>query len=110
MESVLRDLAYAARQLRNAPGFAFAAIATLALGIGANTAIFSVVYGLLIQSLPFHEAGQIIAILETHPRVPGSIEATYPDFLDWRAQQKSFEQLAAYSVINPNTVSLRLKD
>lgn len=110
MNSVLRDLAYAARQLRNAPGFALAAIATLALGIGANAAIFSVVYGLLIKSLPFHDAGQIIAILETHPRIPGSIEATYPDFLDWRAQQRSFDQLAAYSIINPNTVSLRLSD
>ena len=110
MESVLRDLAYAARQLRKSPGFAIAAIATLALGIGANAAIFSVVYGLLIKSLPFPDANQIVAILETHPRVPGAIEATYPDFLDWRSQQRSFDQLAAYSVINPNTVSLRLND
>jgi predicted permease len=110
MNALLRDIAYAARQLRRSPGFASAAILTMALGIGANTAIFSVVYGLLLQSLPFHDAGRIIGVLETHPRVPGSVEATYPDYQDWRAQQTSFEQLAAYSIVSPDTVSLRLSD
>jgi predicted permease len=110
MEMILRDIAYAARQLRRSPGFALAAIVTMALGIGANAAIFSVVYGLLLESLPFRDAGRIVSLLETHPRVPGSLEATYPDFQDWRTQQTSFEQLAAYSVVNPNTVSLQLGD
>jgi predicted permease len=110
MTTILRDIAYAARQLRRAPGFAFAAIVTMALGIGANTAIFSVVYGLLLESLPFRDAGRIVSVLETHPRVPGALEATYPDYQDWRAQQTSFEQLAAYSVVSPDTVSLRLSD
>ncbi len=110
MEALVRDIAYAVRQLRRSPGFASAAILTLALGIGANTAIFSVVYGLLLESLPFRDAGRIIGVLETHPRVPGSVEATYPDYQDWRAQQKSFEQLAAYSIVSPDTVSLRLSD
>ncbi len=110
METVLRDLRYALRQLRLSYGFTIAAVVTMALGIGANTAIFSIVYGLLLQSLPFHDAGRIVSILETHPRITGGVEATYPDYLDWRKQQKSFEQLAAYSVLNPSTVSLRLAD
>ncbi len=106
MHTMLRDLRYALRQLFKSPGFALTAILTLALGVGANTAIFSVIYGLLLQTLPFHDAGRIVTILETHPQVAGGAEATYPDYLDWRAQQKSFEQVAAYSVVNPGTVSL----
>ncbi len=106
MHTLVRDLRYALRQLVQSPGFALTAILTLALGVGANTAIFSVIYGLLLQTLPFHDAGRIVAIFETHPQVPGGAEATYPDYQDWRAQQKSFEQVAAYSVVNPSTVSL----
>jgi predicted permease len=106
MYTMLRDLRYALRQLFKSPGFALTAIFTLALGVGANTAIFSVIYGLLLQTLPFHDAGRIVAILETHPQFAGGAEATYPDYLDWRAQQKGFEQVAAYSVVNPSTVSL----
>ncbi|HYK37145.1 ABC transporter permease [Alloacidobacterium sp.] len=106
MHTMLRDLRYALRQLFKSPGFALTAILTLALGVGANTAIFSVIYGLLLRTLPFHDAGRLVAILETHPQVPGGAEATYPDYLDWRGQQKSFEQVAAYSVVNPGTVSL----
>ncbi len=106
MHTMLRDVRYALRQLFKSPGFALTAILTLALGVGANTAIFSVIYGLLLQSLPFRDAGHIVAILETHPQFTGGAEATYPDYQDWRAQQKSFEQVAAYSVVNPSTVSL----
>ncbi len=106
MHTMLRDLRYALRQLFKSPGFALTAVLTLALGVGANTAIFSVIYGLLLQTLPFHDAGRIVAILQTHPQVAGGAEATYPDYLDWSGQQKSFEQVAAYSVVNPSTVSL----
>ena len=106
MQSLLRDIRYAARQLRKSPGFTLTAVFTLALGIGANTAIFSVVYRLLLQSLPFHDGERIVSIFETHPQVPGGSEATYPDYQDWRTQQKSFEQVAAYSTLNPDTVSL----
>jgi predicted permease len=106
MQSLLRDIRYAVRQLRKSPGFTLTAVFTLALGIGANTAIFSAVYRLLLQSLPFHDAARIVNIFETHPQVPGGVEATYPDYQDWRAQQKSFEKIAAYSTLNPDTVSL----
>jgi hypothetical protein len=78
MLNVVRSLPYAARQLRNAPAFTVTAVLTLALGIGATTAIFSAVYGLLLKSLPFADAGRIVAIASTHALVPGSVEATFP--------------------------------
>jgi len=106
MPTLLRDLRYAARQLRRSAGFAITVVLTLALGIGVTTAIFSCIYGLMLKSLPFRDESSIVAIAETNSGVKGGIEATYPDYLDWRAQQKSFEQVAAYSVINPTTVSL----
>jgi predicted permease len=108
MQTLLRDLRYALRQLRKSPGFTLTTVLTLALGVGANTAIFSVVYGLLLQSLPFRDAARLVNILEVHPQVPGGIVATYPDYQDWRAQQKSFEQIAAYTTLNPDTVSLAM--
>jgi predicted permease len=82
----------------------------MALGIGVNAGVFSVVYALLLESLPFRDASGIVSILETIPHAPAPIEATYPDYLDWRTQQKSFESLAAYSSLNPTTVSMRLND
>ena len=106
MSTLLLDMRYATRQLHKSPGFTVAAILTLALGVGATTAIFSVVYGLLLASLPFHDATRIINIGESHPQVPGSIEATYPDYQDWKTQQKSFTEVAAFSDLNPATVSL----
>ena len=106
MLNVVKSLPYAARQLRQSPAFTITAVLTLALGIGATTAIFSAVYGLLLKSLPFTDAGRIVAIASTHALVPGSIEATFPDFEDWRAQQTSFTEIAAYSTINPSLVSL----
>src|SRR6201992_1683100 len=106
MSTLPRDLRYAVRQLRKSPGFTVAAVLTLALGVGATTAIFSVVYGLLLASLPFHDAARVVNVGETHPQVPGSIIATYPDYQEWKAQQKSFTDLAAYSNLNPDTVSL----
>jgi hypothetical protein len=80
MPPFLRDIRYALRQLRKSPAFTLSAVLTLALGIGANTAIFSAVYALLLQSLLFPESERVIAISETHPQVPGSVVATYPDY------------------------------
>ena len=93
------DLRYAVRQLRKAPGFTLVAVLTLALGIGANTAIASAVYAMLLRSLPFHDADRLVLIKETHPRA-GVISASYQDFLDWRAHAKSFESMAAYSDVH----------
>jgi predicted permease len=106
MQTLLRDLRYAVRQLRKSPGFTVTAVLTLALGVGATTAIYSCVYGLLLKSLPFRDASSIVALSETHPQIQSGIEATYPDYEDWKAQQSSFSQIAAYSTLNPDTVSL----
>lgn len=106
MHRFSRDLRYAVRSLRKSPGFTLSAVLTLALGVGATAAIFSCVYGLLLQSLPFSDAGRLVSLTEIHPQIPNGIEATFPDYQDWKAQQRSFTELAAYSTINPDTVSL----
>ena len=106
LESFWMDLRYAFRRLAKAPGFSITAILTLALGIGATTAIFSCAYALLLRSLPFQEADRIVTINETHPQVAGGGEVTFPDYKDWRSQESSFDQMAGYSIASPETVSL----
>lgn len=106
MPTFFREVHYAARSLRRSPAFTATVMMTLALGVGATAAIFSCVYALLIRSLPFADAGRIIALSESHPQIRGGIEATYPDYEDWKTQQHSFTQIAAYSTLNPETVSL----
>jgi len=106
MQHVWPDLRYALRQLRKSPGFTATVVLTLALGMGATTAISSAVYGLLLKSLPFPDADRIVSVAETHPKIPGGIEATYPDYEDWRTQQRAFTEIGAYSTINPTMASL----
>ncbi|HYC31279.1 MAG TPA: ABC transporter permease, partial [Gemmatimonadales bacterium] len=96
MTSVLHDLRYAARSLRRSPGYALAAIATLALGIGANTAIFSVVEGVLLRPPPVAEPDAVVTVWGFHPSI-GRESASLPDFLDWRRQARSFSGLAAWA-------------
>src|SRR3984885_15901940 len=106
MDNLFSDIRYAKRQLGRAPGFTIAEVLTLALGIGANAAIFSAVYMLLLKSLPFQSADRIVGIYETPPQVVAGAEVTFPDYLDWKRQQKSFEQVSAYSTSAPETMSL----
>jgi putative ABC transport system permease protein len=95
MTGLAQDVRYALRQLRKSPGFATVTVVTLALGIGANTAIFSVVNGVLLNPLPFHDASRIVSLFEATPNfVKGSI--SYPNFLDWQRDNRSFEAMAAY--------------
>ena len=95
MNGLLQDVRYAARQLRKSPGFTAVAVLTLALGIGANTAIFSVVNGVLLNPLPFRNASRIVSMFQDKPDFPqGSI--SYPNFLDWQRDNRSFEAIAAY--------------
>jgi putative ABC transport system permease protein len=96
MSILLQDLKFALRTLAKSPGFTLVAILTLALGIGANTAIFSVVNAVLLRPLPFKNASQLVVLRETYKNV-GNVSVSYPDFLDWREQSDSF---AAMSVIN----------
>jgi predicted permease len=110
LESVGMDLRYAFRRLTKSPGFTASAVLTFALGIGATTAIFSAAYALLLRSLPFQHADRIIGIYETHPQIVGGAEVNFLDYQDWRRQQTSFEQVAAYSVLSPDTMSLVMQD
>jgi putative ABC transport system permease protein len=96
LEVLWQDLRYGARMLLKRKGFTTVAALTLALGVGANTAVFSVINAVLIRSLPFAEADRLVMIWETHPDVRGPV-GSYPDFLDWRAQAQSFQGLAAFS-------------
>ncbi len=96
LEDLVRDLRYGVRLALKKPGFTFIAVFTLALGIGANTGVFSVVNALLLRSLPFAEADQLVMIWETQPDVRGPV-GTYPDFLDWRAEAQSFQGMSAFS-------------
>jgi predicted permease len=95
MTGLAQDIRYALRQLRKSPGFTAVTVLTLALGIGANTAIFSVVNGVLLNPLPFHDASRIVSLFEATPNFfKGSI--SYPNFLDWQRDNSSFSALAAY--------------
>jgi putative ABC transport system permease protein len=95
IDSVLQDMRYAARMLRKSPGFAAIAILTLALGIGANTALFSVVNGVLLNPLAYPHPNQLTAIYGTTPGVyRGPI--TYLNFLDWQRDARTFSSMAMY--------------
>jgi len=94
LEHLAQDLRFAFRVLTKNRGFTAVAILTLALGIGANTAIFSVVYGVLLQPLPYQDASRLVVLNETTPKV-GTVSVSYPNFLDWRQQSHSFSQMAA---------------
>src|SRR5437763_13337877 len=94
---MLNDFRYALRQLIKAPSFTIVAIITLALGIGACTAIFSVVNVVLLRPLDYREPDRIVAIRETNlPKFP-EFSVSPPNYLDWEKQTKSHAHLAAYT-------------
>jgi predicted permease len=96
MYSFRQDLRFALRQLRKSPGFTIIAVLTLALGIGAATAMFSVIYATVLRPLPFHEPDRILYV-ETHAAASYVQPASWPAYLDERAQNQSFEYLAGFS-------------
>jgi putative ABC transport system permease protein len=102
--SVPQDITFAARQFRRSPGFTITVVLTLALGIGSTTAIFSLVYGILLRPLPFPNSEQLVAIrtLEFPPGVAATNPAgayplgtSYPNFFDWRQRNHTFDSLAS---------------
>lgn len=95
MSGLIQDLRYALRQLRKSPVFTLVAVLTLALGIGANTAIFSVVEGVLLRPLPYRDSDQLVRVWSTSNRSSRDV-SSYPDFKDWTDQNHSFQQMAAY--------------
>src|SRR6185503_4280517 len=97
---MFQDIQYGLRMLAKNPGFTAIAVLTLSLGIGANTAIFSVVNGVLLRDLPFPESDRIVTLWENNTTDGLEKDDVSPaNFIDWRERQKSFEQLA---FANPN--------
>jgi putative ABC transport system permease protein len=95
MQTLWQDLRYSARMLMKRPGFTLIAIMTLSLGIGANTAIFSVVNAALLRPLPYPESERLVWVSEYRQGF-GVHLISYPNFTDWRAQQKVFEHIGVY--------------
>jgi predicted permease len=99
LEDFARDVHFAFRTLAKSPGFTAVVVLTLALGIGANTAIFSVVNAVLLRPLPFLAPDQLMSVVSMRRgNVPDN--ASYPDFADWRAQNHVFSEMAAYTTDN----------
>jgi predicted permease len=97
IDELRQDLAYALRSLRSTPGFALVALLTLALGIGANTAIFSVVRGVLLSPLPFPDADRVITVWQSNQSENDlKSRVSEPDFLEWKAGTKRFSSIAGY--------------
>jgi hypothetical protein len=96
LEELAQDLRYGLRLLRQNPGFTAVAVLTLALGIGANTAIFSVVNGVLWHALPYENPGQLVQVFETAPQSGSTTYAALPNFIEWRNLSHSFDGMAAY--------------
>jgi len=98
LEHLAKDVRYACRALRKAPGFAAVAVATFALGIGANTAMFSVINAVMLRPLPFPEPKRLVSVTEVDQRRgdAGSSSVAWPNFFEWRSRSKAFEQMSAY--------------
>ena len=106
MDTLLQDIRYAVRSLRRSPTFTIAAVLTLALGIGANTAIFSVVNGVLFRPAPFTDVDRVAMVWGTDRSSGTTREPTsIPDFADFRERSRSFERLAAFTPIEMNVTS-----
>ena len=102
VESLAQDLRYGTRILRKNPGFTTVAVVTLALGIGANTALYSIVHAVMLRPLPVREPDQLVRIYETNPsRNLWTFSASVPNYLSWKDQARSLE-LAAFQGYAPN--------
>src|SRR5579872_2976179 len=91
-----QDLSFTLRTLRKSPGFAVAAIVTLALGVGANTAIFSAIDEILLRPLPVPAANRLAAVYRFNAKASRYLSTSYPDYDDLRRNARSFEALSAY--------------
>src|SRR4030095_47468 len=97
MSSLLADLRYGIRILRKNPGFTVVAILTLAVGIGAHTALFSVVTGVLLRPLPYPDSERLLQVWETHRQEGDEGSISPVNFRDWRRQSRTLEEMALYT-------------
>lgn len=105
MNLILQDIRYALRSLTQKPFFAGLVIVTLALGIGANTAIFSIINSVLLRPLPYEKPEQLMALWETNKK-GAEITVSYPNFADWQQQSRSFESMTLYNGWGPVTARI----
>ena len=101
MSSFMQDVRFALRVLAKSRSFTIVAILTLAIGIGATSAMFSVVSGVLLRPFAFEDPDRIVMLYETLPQ-GGTGSVSVPNFIDWRAQNSSFDQMAAYTYVSVN--------
>jgi predicted permease len=108
VESIMQDLRYALRLLLHSPGFTITCVLILAIGIGATTAIFSLVNSVLLQPLPFPQSSRLVWVSQKDHSVPGVVpeSLSYPDYFDWRAQNHTLEGIASYT---GSTATITLK-
>src|SRR5215510_6979312 len=106
METLWQDLRQGARSLFKQPTFTIVAVVTLALGVGANTAIFSVVHAVLLQSLPYRDADRLVSVWERSRRGGNAQNViNMGNFFDWKEQNRVFEDMAAFFDLTTNLTS-----
>src|SRR5678816_4679846 len=115
VETMIQDLIYGLRWLRKNPGFTLLAVLMLAVGIGVNTAMFSVINAVLLNPLPYPEADRIVWMNESGPEISNRY-VSYPNFVDWRARNQVFESMSTFrgwlvnitGTGNPESVNTRM--
>jgi putative ABC transport system permease protein len=105
MDKLWKDMRYAMRALLRRPGFTAVAVITLALGIGANTAIFSVVHGVLLKPLPYPDSDRLVALRQSNNPAQPDTQVAPGNFLEWQRQNTTFASLAAYRTVSYNLTS-----
>jgi putative ABC transport system permease protein len=96
MDNLWQDLRYGLRMLYHRPLFTIVAVLALALGIGANSAVFTVINGVLLRPLPYEKSDQLVWVWDSQPQID-TAPASLPDYLDWRQQSRSFAEIAAFT-------------
>lgn len=98
LDMLRQDAGFTMRAMRRSPGFGLTAIITLALGIGATTAVFSVVNAVLLRQLPYRDAGRLVMINNMEPKTGNVWPVSHADFLDWKRESRAFEDMEVFQL------------